>query len=78
MILKAWKDRILAKIFIRHPSLVERWAKSTKFIINLADPEGHRSRGDSNDLYIAKPNNYRAGKAAEGAVPKVLIRAPHG
>ncbi len=36
--IKTWKDRVLAKFFTRYPFLVERWAKSTKFIINLDTP----------------------------------------
>lgn len=35
---KTWKDRILAKLFTRFPTLVERWAKSQDFIVKLDTP----------------------------------------
>ncbi len=38
MSVKSWKDRRLAKFFTRFPFLVNRWAKSTEFIINLDTP----------------------------------------
>jgi D-proline reductase (dithiol) PrdB len=38
MSFKTWKDRSIARIFIRFPALVERWAKSHDFIINVDSP----------------------------------------
>lgn len=38
MSLKTWKDRTLARLFTRFPALVERWAKSHDFIINVDIP----------------------------------------
>jgi D-proline reductase (dithiol) PrdB len=38
MSVKTWKDRAIAKIFTRFPALVERWAKSHDFIINVDTP----------------------------------------
>ncbi len=38
MDVKTWKDRLLAKLFTRYPTLVKRWAESHEFIINLDVP----------------------------------------
>ncbi len=38
MSVKTSKDRILAKFFTRYPALVERWARSNKFMINRDTP----------------------------------------
>ncbi len=38
MSVKTWKDRMLAKFFTRYPALVERWARSSKFMINRDVP----------------------------------------
>jgi len=38
MSLKTWKDRILGKLLTRFPALVERWAKSHDFVINVDIP----------------------------------------
>jgi D-proline reductase (dithiol) PrdB len=38
MSLKTWKDRTLAKLLTRHPFLLEGWAKSSKFVVNLDTP----------------------------------------
>jgi D-proline reductase (dithiol) PrdB len=38
MSLKTWKDGTLAKFFTRHPALIERWARSNKFVINRDTP----------------------------------------
>jgi len=38
MTLKTMKDRILAKLFTRVPVLVERWAKSDRFITHIDTP----------------------------------------
>ena len=35
---KTWKDKILGKLFTRFPTLVERWARSNKFVVNLDIP----------------------------------------
>ena len=38
MSIKVLKDRILAKLFSRFPGLVELWAKSREFVINVETP----------------------------------------
>ena len=38
MSIKTRKDRIFGKLFTRFPSLVEWWAKSRKFVINVETP----------------------------------------
>ena len=38
MILKAWKDRMLAQFFTRYPFLVEHWARRGKFVTNIDIP----------------------------------------
>jgi D-proline reductase (dithiol) PrdB len=36
--LKTRKDRMVAKIFARYPALVQKWAKSHSFVINVDSP----------------------------------------
>ena len=36
--IKTWKDRILARLFTRFPALLEWWAKSHDFVINVDTP----------------------------------------
>ncbi len=38
MSVKTWKDKMVAKLFIRSPALVERWARSHEFIVNSGTP----------------------------------------
>lgn len=38
MTVKAWKDRTLARLFTRFPALVERWARSHDFVVNMDTP----------------------------------------
>ena len=38
MSVKTWKDKMFTKLFTRFPALVERWAKSHDFIINMGTP----------------------------------------
>lgn len=38
MSFKTWKDRSIAKIFTRFPTLMEWWAKSHDFVINVDTP----------------------------------------
>jgi D-proline reductase (dithiol) PrdB len=38
MSIKTRKDRILGKLFTRFPTLVERWAKSHDFVVNVDIP----------------------------------------
>jgi D-proline reductase (dithiol) PrdB len=36
--IKTLKDRMVAKLFSRYPALVEKWAKSHNFVINVDTP----------------------------------------
>jgi D-proline reductase (dithiol) PrdB len=38
MSVKTWKDRMFAKLLTRFPTLMETWAKSRDFIINVETP----------------------------------------
>ena len=52
MSVKTWKDKTLGKLFTRFPTLVERWARSKKFVVHQDTPWATLTK-ETNECQIA-------------------------